>query len=214
MYLTLARSPPRPLPLSAAYKKADGMKIDGRRVLVDVERSRTVKGWLPRRLGETYKRGRLRNSLLLSFLVEFQAAALEAPAAADQTSTCGTLAARTDTAAAAAGRAQGAATGAAAAAATAAGAADALGAAPVIAAAADQGAAQESAASGLSGPALGIGAGPGPETESVLSGPAAAARIAAVGGGGGRGRRAGAETARGSRRSRESTDTTECKSRR
>jgi len=27
------------------------MKIDGRRVLVDVERARTVKGWLPRRLG-------------------------------------------------------------------------------------------------------------------------------------------------------------------
>jgi len=36
----------------AAYKKADGMKIDGRRVLVDVERARTVKGWLPRRLGK------------------------------------------------------------------------------------------------------------------------------------------------------------------
>merc|ERR1711892_848707 len=30
---------------------ADGKKIDGRRVLVDVERGRTVKGWLPRRLG-------------------------------------------------------------------------------------------------------------------------------------------------------------------
>jgi U1 small nuclear ribonucleoprotein len=28
------------------------MKLDGRRVLVDVERARTVKGWLPRRLGE------------------------------------------------------------------------------------------------------------------------------------------------------------------
>ncbi len=27
------------------------MKIDGRRVLVDVERARTVKGWFPRRLG-------------------------------------------------------------------------------------------------------------------------------------------------------------------
>ena len=39
-------------PFAAAYKKADGMKIDGRRVLVDVERARTVKGWLPRRLGE------------------------------------------------------------------------------------------------------------------------------------------------------------------
>ncbi|KHJ45086.1 hypothetical protein D918_04897 [Trichuris suis] len=35
----------------AAYKHADGRKIDGRRVLVDVERGRTVKGWLPRRLG-------------------------------------------------------------------------------------------------------------------------------------------------------------------
>jgi len=35
----------------AAYKHADGKKIDGRRVLVDVERGRTVKGWLPRRLG-------------------------------------------------------------------------------------------------------------------------------------------------------------------
>lgn len=37
--------------LTAAYKHADGKKIDGRRVLVDVERGRTVKGWLPRRLG-------------------------------------------------------------------------------------------------------------------------------------------------------------------
>ena len=36
----------------AAYKHADGRKIDGRRVLVDVERGRTVKGWRPRRLGE------------------------------------------------------------------------------------------------------------------------------------------------------------------
>jgi len=35
----------------AAYKHADGKKIDGRRVLVDVERARTVKGWRPRRLG-------------------------------------------------------------------------------------------------------------------------------------------------------------------
>merc|ERR1719205_317497 len=37
--------------MHSAYKKADGKKIDGRRVLVDVERGRTVKGWLPRRLG-------------------------------------------------------------------------------------------------------------------------------------------------------------------
>ena len=40
-------------PITAAYKHADGKKIDGRRVLVDVERGRTVKGWLPRRLGES-----------------------------------------------------------------------------------------------------------------------------------------------------------------
>jgi len=39
------------LPFIAGYKHADGKKIDGRRVLVDVERGRTVKGWLPRRLG-------------------------------------------------------------------------------------------------------------------------------------------------------------------
>lgn len=38
-------------PNIAAYKHADGKKIDGKRVLVDVERARTVKGWLPRRLG-------------------------------------------------------------------------------------------------------------------------------------------------------------------
>jgi len=37
--------------MSAAYKKADGMKIDGRRVVVDYERGRTQKTWLPRRLG-------------------------------------------------------------------------------------------------------------------------------------------------------------------
>mmetsp|Transcript_48652 Transcript_48652/g.126885 ORF Transcript_48652/g.126885 Transcript_48652/m.126885 type:complete len:320 (+) Transcript_48652:98-1057(+) len=34
-----------------AYKQGDGKKIDGRRVMVDVERGRTVEGWLPRRLG-------------------------------------------------------------------------------------------------------------------------------------------------------------------
>ncbi|XP_043266401.1 U1 small nuclear ribonucleoprotein 70 kDa [Venturia canescens] len=37
--------------MHSAYKHADGKKIDGRRVLVDVERARAVKGWLPRRLG-------------------------------------------------------------------------------------------------------------------------------------------------------------------
>ncbi|XP_017488645.1 PREDICTED: U1 small nuclear ribonucleoprotein 70 kDa-like, partial [Rhagoletis zephyria] len=37
--------------MHAAYKYGDGKKIEGRRVLVDVERGRTVKGWLPKRLG-------------------------------------------------------------------------------------------------------------------------------------------------------------------
>ncbi|XP_781203.4 U1 small nuclear ribonucleoprotein 70 kDa [Strongylocentrotus purpuratus] len=37
--------------MHSAYKYADGKKIDSRRVLVDVERARTVKGWTPRRLG-------------------------------------------------------------------------------------------------------------------------------------------------------------------
>lgn len=37
---------------TAAYKNADGRKMDNRRVLVDVERARTVKGWLSRRLGK------------------------------------------------------------------------------------------------------------------------------------------------------------------
>lgn len=39
---------------TAAYKHGDGKKIEGRRVLVDVERGRTVKGWLPRRLGKPH----------------------------------------------------------------------------------------------------------------------------------------------------------------
>jgi len=34
-----------------AYKRADGRRIDGRKVIVDYERGRTVQGWLPRRLG-------------------------------------------------------------------------------------------------------------------------------------------------------------------
>lgn len=29
-----------------AYKRGDGRKIDGRRVIVDVERGRTVRNWL------------------------------------------------------------------------------------------------------------------------------------------------------------------------
>lgn len=36
---------------TTAYKQADGRKIDNRRVLVDVERGRTVPNWRPRRLG-------------------------------------------------------------------------------------------------------------------------------------------------------------------
>ena len=55
-------SPPLPFFLSpliplllpsppAAYKQADGRKVDNRRVLVDVERGRTVPNWRPRRLG-------------------------------------------------------------------------------------------------------------------------------------------------------------------
>eukprot|EP00287_Rhodomonas_sp_CCMP768_P033305 CAMPEP_0202856286 /NCGR_PEP_ID=MMETSP1389-20130828/91954_1 /ASSEMBLY_ACC=CAM_ASM_000865 /TAXON_ID=302021 /ORGANISM="Rhodomonas sp., Strain CCMP768" /LENGTH=326 /DNA_ID=CAMNT_0049534931 /DNA_START=12 /DNA_END=993 /DNA_ORIENTATION=+ len=37
--------------MKTAYKHADGRKIDGRRILVDVERGRTVKDWKPRRVG-------------------------------------------------------------------------------------------------------------------------------------------------------------------
>ncbi|KAJ3209286.1 hypothetical protein HK099_008530 [Clydaea vesicula] len=37
--------------MKIAYRETDGMKIDGRRILVDCERGRTVKGWRPRRLG-------------------------------------------------------------------------------------------------------------------------------------------------------------------
>ncbi|KAI9151221.1 hypothetical protein H9P43_009836 [Blastocladiella emersonii ATCC 22665] len=37
--------------MTAAYKAADGIKLDGRRIVVDVERGRTVQGWRPRRLG-------------------------------------------------------------------------------------------------------------------------------------------------------------------
>jgi len=37
--------------MRTAFKEGDAKKIDGRRVLVDVERGRTVKGWKPRRFG-------------------------------------------------------------------------------------------------------------------------------------------------------------------
>ena len=35
----------------AAYKNAEGLKLQNRRLLIDVERGRTVKEWKPRRLG-------------------------------------------------------------------------------------------------------------------------------------------------------------------
>src|SRR3954466_5415086 len=38
-------------PLPAAYKETDGIRIKDRRVLVDVERGRTTRGWKPRRFG-------------------------------------------------------------------------------------------------------------------------------------------------------------------
>lgn len=48
-----------------AYKRSDGRKIDGRRVVVDVERGRTVRKWRPRRfgggLGQTRKGGKEEN---------------------------------------------------------------------------------------------------------------------------------------------------------
>lgn len=37
--------------MKAAWKDAEGIKINGRRVMVDVERGRTVKDWKPKRLG-------------------------------------------------------------------------------------------------------------------------------------------------------------------
>ena len=37
--------------MTTAYKDADGRRLGGRRVVVDVERGRTVKGWQPRRMG-------------------------------------------------------------------------------------------------------------------------------------------------------------------
>lgn len=37
--------------MKAAYKQADGLKLNGMRLLTDVERGRTVKGWTPKKLG-------------------------------------------------------------------------------------------------------------------------------------------------------------------
>lgn len=66
-----------PLIFIAAYKHADGKKIDGKRVLVDVERARTVKGWLPRRLGKhrnsnPFNSIRTENLIQMFFLIASQ----------------------------------------------------------------------------------------------------------------------------------------------
>jgi len=37
--------------MKSAFKDADAKKINGRRIVVDVERGRTVKTWRPKRLG-------------------------------------------------------------------------------------------------------------------------------------------------------------------
>ncbi|KAJ3302779.1 hypothetical protein HDV03_004596 [Kappamyces sp. JEL0829] len=37
--------------MKLAYKEAEGLKLNGRRLLVDVERGRTVKDWKPKKLG-------------------------------------------------------------------------------------------------------------------------------------------------------------------
>ncbi len=37
--------------MKKAFKEADRIKIDGRRVVIDVERGRTVSGWKPKRIG-------------------------------------------------------------------------------------------------------------------------------------------------------------------
>jgi U1 small nuclear ribonucleoprotein len=37
--------------MKAAFRDADAKKINGRRIVVDVERGRTVEGWRPRRMG-------------------------------------------------------------------------------------------------------------------------------------------------------------------
>lgn len=37
--------------MRCAFRDGNGMKIDGRRVVVDIERGRTQKGWKPRRFG-------------------------------------------------------------------------------------------------------------------------------------------------------------------
>lgn len=45
--------------MKAAFKDADAKKINGRRIVVDVERGRTVKSWKPKRLGGGLGRTRI-----------------------------------------------------------------------------------------------------------------------------------------------------------
>ena len=37
--------------MKRAYRGADGMRVEGREIVVDVERGHTVPNWLPRRFG-------------------------------------------------------------------------------------------------------------------------------------------------------------------
>jgi len=37
--------------MKVAYKYSEGKKIDGRKIIVDIERGRTVMNWRPRRFG-------------------------------------------------------------------------------------------------------------------------------------------------------------------
>jgi U1 small nuclear ribonucleoprotein len=48
--------------LKAAFVEADGIRVEGRRIFVDVERGRTMPGWLPRRLGGGLGRSRVGNA--------------------------------------------------------------------------------------------------------------------------------------------------------
>lgn len=58
------------------------MKIDGRRVVVDYERGRTQKNWLPRRLGGgkgNTRRTRESKAILLARELEMEAARMASP---------------------------------------------------------------------------------------------------------------------------------------
>ena len=54
---------------SGAYKYGDGRKVDGKRVLVDVERGRTVKGLFPYfRIGQIQRLSYPFSSVFLEYL--------------------------------------------------------------------------------------------------------------------------------------------------